>query len=644
MALHRARSCFALALSCALAGSLVAEKANAFDYLYIEANEGTSSGGHAAIRFDDRTYHFENRAGLLVLSREDSHDFLFQYALLGNRPIHVSRIAVEEATRTRLRNHFNARHHAQQRQLDTRAALRDDTALLARWQRQAVTPEAPGNEPALRIPAAGYFLPTSPSEVAIGDERRESGADVQSELRDRIAAQHGHDFLKRRRAELRDQLAAIGEEDPTLWPIELPDHALHQSPLVVSHVQRYRALAAGLVALDVLERALPLRPEGYTSPGGDEYRLTSGELVGLRALRRRLAAELLRLVDSPRLDWGTAFLAGSARLAALELSLRSGRLVFLDTYPDDAPPIDSLAIERNSPWLPAMLKETGTQLRDARRELVDAAQSSEGPGESEWVRVEEAANRHRELSRAISAGAPLRVASGHLVPTRAARVFDPFLLRASASELGVMLARATERERRYSERLADLYGYHLIANNCVSEIFDTIEAVLPAQPAAQGLGGFAGRRRFLDFIPFVSAASLGARFPVAERYVIPSLRNALIEDMLRRESRAVVALRESNTLTSQSYRRGRRDSFFLFFTDRALLLRPLLGAANLLAGAGESLYGLVRWPGDAGQRLRAGLEGVAMSLPELAFANIRKGSNDWVAPENRGIEHIGAGH
>ena len=102
--------------------------------------------------------------GLLVLSRENSRDFLFQYALLGNRPIHVSRIAASETTRARLRERFNARHHIQQRQLDVQTALREDNALIQRWLRQSIARNGGGDRSTLRIPAAGYFLPASPTE------------------------------------------------------------------------------------------------------------------------------------------------------------------------------------------------------------------------------------------------------------------------------------------------------------------------------------------------------------------------------------------------------------------------------------------------------------------------------------------------
>ena len=99
--------------------------------------------------------------------------------------------------------------------------------------------------------------------------------------------------------------------------------------------------------------------------------------------------------------------------------------------------------------------------------------------------------------------------------------------------------------------------------------------------------------------------------------------------MARDEGRAVVFLRESNTLTSTVYRRNPEDSLFLFFTDDTVLPRPVFGAFNLAAGVGESLLGLLQLPFDGGRRLVAGARGVAFSLPELVFLSFRKGTLEY---------------
>ena len=71
-----------------------------------------------------------------------------------------------------------------------------------------------------------------------------------------------------------------------------------------------------------------------------------------------------------------------------------------------------------------------------------------------------------------------------------------------------------------------------------------------------------------------------------------------------------------------------RDSIFLFFTDDAVLPRPLFGAVNLVTGLAASAAGLAMLPVDGGEMLWAGLRGALFSLPELIFRNIRKGTFD----------------
>jgi hypothetical protein len=87
----------------------------------------------------------------------------------------------------------------------------------------------------------------------------------------------------------------------------------------------------------------------------------------------------------------------------------------------------------------------------------------------------------------------------------------------------------------------------------------------------------------------------------------------------------LVHLREAGTLTSTIYRPNAHDPFFLFFTDDAVLPRPLYGLANLAAGLAQTALGVVQAPLDRGRTVRLGLRGAGSSLPELVFVNVRKG-------------------
>jgi hypothetical protein len=203
------------------------------------------------------------------------------------------------------------------------------------------------------------------------------------------------------------------------------------------------------------------------------------------------------------------------------------------------------------------------------------------------------------------------------------------------------LAVAAARESDYRARLQRLYGYQLVTRNCVTEIFHEIDRALAGD--ARGEEGERGSREAsqerlgghlemsgLRFIPAVSAAAAAGTYAGAQPIEIPSYRRASLDRLAREQSFIRVYLRESNTLTSTLYDRHPADSHFLFFTDDAVAMRPLFGVANVLTGLGAAAAGVVAWPFDGGATLWRGLKGVAFSLPELVFVNIRKGSFDGI--------------
>jgi hypothetical protein len=81
--------------------------AASFEYLYVEASEGNSSGGHSAIEFGDEVYHFQHHdSGLIRLLKQDKPAFHFQYRFLQNRRIHLNQVEVSEETFNQLRALF----------------------------------------------------------------------------------------------------------------------------------------------------------------------------------------------------------------------------------------------------------------------------------------------------------------------------------------------------------------------------------------------------------------------------------------------------------------------------------------------------------------------------------------------------------
>ncbi len=586
-----------------------------FDYLYVEANEGSSSGGHTAVRFGAQSYHFQNRDGLLVLDREFTADLLHDYALLNNRTVRASRVALREADLRRLHDSFERRYHRQSRQLEVGAALRDDLELLDRWREGAAS----------EVPGLGYF------------ERDGTASPAVRALRDRLTERYGIGFLTRRRDEALAQLAELAATDPAAWPAPPPEHASQEPPLAWPWARRYQAVASSVAAVDLLHASAALDATTLVVRETPSGWLVDEELRRIREMRARLEDSLVRLAGSPRSDWGRPFLVGLARLLALDEALARRRLVVLDTLPADAHQLPYRALEPRLERIGEILLAGHARIEMARRDW-----SSGAPGERPQTRLEGAINRVHELEASVREQRALRLAPGNRVPARPGPSRTPLPKLEDTHSIDTARARVASRIDRHAAAMTALYRYHLITRNCVSELFETLNAGLGDSPeeVAEVLGGHLDGHSEFGFVPFVSARAVDDRFRVVEQRVLPSFREMQLAEMRRHESPAWVALRESNTLTARSYQRGYRDSAFLFFTDDRVWLRPVLGVANLTTAVLESLWGVVKLPADRGETLRAGLTGTLVSLPELAFFNIRKGSNDWVMPSGSLVEAL----
>jgi hypothetical protein len=580
------------------------------DYLYADANEGSASGGHVAIRFGDEVFHYEYRAPRMIrLRRDDFEGMRYRYTTLDNRTLVLHRIPVSEDTHRRLRDEFARRHLVQEQHLRAHESLSGDRRLLAALEARLAGRPAP--EP-LVLDGVGFFfdearLPALEPEAAV------AGVAPLIALRDRVEAAHGSGFVGETMRRLAAELMALA---PTRGVAE-----------------RYQDLLITLLALEALRDARPLRP-GSLAPGPGAP-LADADVAVVDRLLEALEASLTRLVRSDRPDRGYPLLLGMARLVALEETRRSGRWTVLDAFAPDAVSIPASELRGRSSLTRALLEEAREDFSVARVRI--AARSTDGAvfPEREFAELEAAGNRLGEIVATAGGAHGMRLESGLRLPTREAALAEPPMLPRAVSELDHHLVQARDREEAHEAELRRLYGYDLISRNCVTEIFRTIEAALA--PAADGaeaarresiarLGGHVDVDGTLNFIPAVSARAVRETYAVSETIEIASYRLAGLARLARSENALAVRARESNTLTSTLYRRNPADSAFLFFTDDTVATRPLLGAVNVVAGLGVSVAGLFAMPVDRGDLLRAGLRGVLFSLPELAFFNIRKGS------------------
>jgi hypothetical protein len=624
----------AVASAFVLAASAAAEDtpSRTFEYLYVDANEGGSSGGHVAIRFGDEVYHYQHEEpGVLRLHREGAPSFFHLYHALENRNIHGVRIAVSDETYRTLRDGFEQQGEIQEAYFDRLASAAEDEALLEHFLRERAAQATGAGDRETRgfaLPALGFFLPDG------ADPPPDTQASpCLAALRGQVAEADGEGFLRAREAELAASLAALEPERAAGWSGSVS--AERPPPASSGFAQRYRDTLLGLRALQVLEQALPLRAGSLRSGEGPEWTLSPAEQAQLVRFAASLAQRLGALVRSSRPDFGFPLLVGMARLEALRASVESGRLVVLDALSDQDLLLPRDALERNAPLLPTLDAENRAAFFSARQALFDASAFEE----TRLADLESTGNRLLELEEGARGARDVRLHPGRMIPARRARRVDLPELAAADSSLRQGLDRASQGKRALQQQLLQVFGYDLLTHNCVTELFRTIDRSL-AGSAAEGnapagpLGGHVGAGFNLNFIPFVSATNVEARWRVVDRYELPSHRRGLLRALYQHETPIAVYLRESNTLTSTVYHRAGKDSFFLFFTDDAGLLRPLYGALNLASGIGAASVGLFLAPLDGGEALSAGARGALFSLPELAFFNIRKGTFEFV-PQDR---------
>ena len=619
--------------------------ASFIDYLYVEANEGDSSGGHVAIRFGNETFHFQHEStGILRVRRHEAAAFQHVYAMLGNRSIRESRIAVSDETYGLLRDAFVRLLLVQDAQMEVRDALHGDVVLFDLLLRQSRASHST-RDMLLPIGGLGYFLPDAPSPPAAV----ENGAGAPTSpalvsLRDRIRAVYGEHYLAERITRARATLGGL-ELRAARPPLAITrdDFPAFDPPVSTQYDDNLRAI----LALELLQAAPPLLSGTFwTSNSSEAFRLEPLEALTLRKFAAQLETDLVRLVDSPRTDWGLPFVLGMARLAAIEASLASGRLVVLDIFPDDKDPAADPDTTLR-PYLPMVESEMREVFLRKRQEFFAGTSFREAV----YAAMERSGNLLLDIDRAMATGSALRAIPETSFPSRVARLYVPLPGKPDQAPLARELAAARAAEHDYAAALDKLYAYDLFRRNCATEIFAVINRAMAchqpgrespetpagADPAAQvraesekRLGGFVDASHGFAFIPFVAAGTVENSYAVVASRDLPSYRTARLAEMNAREAPLKVFLRESNTITSTAYRPGPGDSAFLFFTDDTVLLRPLFGAFNLLAGFGDGLLGIVTMPVEGPRRLLAGTKGVVFSLPELVFVNIRKGSTAYV--------------
>ncbi|MGZ4981696.1 MAG: hypothetical protein ACXWE4_10270 [Methylobacter sp.] len=617
--------------------------AASFNYLYIEASEGNSSGGHTAIQFGDDIYHYQHvDSGLIRLFRQEKNGFHFLYRYLQNRPMHLSRIEVSEDTFGLLKEQFKWQFLTQENQFKLLDDLHKERIFIRRLLQKSTTGQAGVDADAasvLRLKGVGLFYPEPGHQPQHTDSQltKQQSLSVQS-LRQKIEQRYGPDFLQRRRATVEAQIKALA---PSHWPAVNSDLVGEKFPSsIYTFAERYSDSLTALFAIKALIDASPLQADAVLRMNQPALKISEAERRVLRELRNDLETSFVKAVDSNRPDWGYAVLVNMARYIAIDTSLQSGYWVFIDDF-----------AENSERLRPDQYLEHGEQIRilisDARATLNQirlSAVSRQRLSEAEYSQIEMAANRYIELLNSEQRH-DFRYNGEKALPSKSIGFPEGPLPGLTPEQLTAALSALDNIENSLFETLQQSYRYDLFNRNCVTELFRTINQALlkpyrtgdktenlealTIQESEKRLGGHVEIP--YNFIPFVAYQSVLDHYHVTQNHDLGSYRGLELAKLTAGQNDPITALRESNILSSRLYQYNPDDALFVFFTDDNVLLRPVFGLVNTAAGIGQSVYGLFSWPLDSGNNLKSGATGILMSFPELFFFNMRKGSYKYLS-------------
>lgn len=631
------------ALMAALVMLPSAAAAVGFNYLYIEASEGNSSGGHSAIQFGDEIYHYQHvDSGLIRLFRQEKTGFHFTYRYLQNRPMHLSRIEVSEDTFDLLKDQFKWQFLTQERQFKLLDDLHKERLFIRHLLQKATVDDAVVDVDAasvLRLKGVGLFYPEPGQQSQHTDRKltKQQSLSVQR-LRQKVAQRYDPDFLQRRRALIEAQLKALS---PSHWPAINPDSTGEKFPAAIySFTERYSDSLTALFAIKALIEAPPLQADALLVTNQSAFKVFEAERPVLQALRNDLETSLVKALDSNRPDWGYAVLVNMARYIAIDASLQSGYWVFIDDFAEDSERVRPDQYLEHSAQIRLLTGDAKAALNQVRL----SAASRQHLSEAEYSQIEMAANRYIELLNGEQHH-DFRYNGEKTLPTKSIGFPEGPVPNLTPEQLTTALSALDNIENSLFETLRQSYRYDLLSRNCVTELFRTINQALlksyrsgekiadlealTIKESEKRLGGYVEIP--YNFIPFVAYQSVLDRYQVTESRDLDSYRGLELAKLTASQNDPITALRESNILSSRLYQYNPDDALFVFFTDDHVLLRPVFGLVNAVAGIGQSVYGVFSWPLDSGKNLQSGATGILMSLPELFFFNMRKGSYKYLS-------------
>lgn len=562
------------------------------EFIYVDSNTGQSSGGHTGLKIGQYIYHFQYFDDKIFhLIRENWNEFKYIYNSVDNRNIIKREFILTPENYEKIRSYWNEFYLIQQKQLEILNYLKKDILFL----------ESLKSNSSINISGLGYFnLIHNPKNKIINLSPNESLL-INSQLT-RIDSSISDLTYKEMKKIKLSKIDYIFSDDTFSQNIE----DLFQSKL---------ALICILNKCEIDESSF-LNLDSILS-GYDKIKLLTKWKKILPTLHKSIISQIKNAKEKSNKN----LLISVLRFYYIQKSIESNTIYIPDCYN-----YNSNFIENNNKE-DIILNEYKKSITILFNKGIENYLKNEIYSEEDFTYLEDSSNRMLEIFSLQDKKITIRINYNILYPSKEKKILIEENLKVLIN-LNDSIKTAKLMHEDYYNNMKTLYPFDLIRENCTTEIFTTLNRLTNNNSieSIDLLGGYINSKDNFTFIPFIADFKVGTNYRTKTKQEIYSYRLRSKEQMKSNNFPFWITIKESNTISSNIYKFNSNDSFFIFFTDDTIILRPIFGSVNLLGGIGQFTLGIFTLPFDNGNNLKKGMEGSLFSLPELFFFNIRKGS------------------
>ena len=558
----------------------------------MDANTGQSSGGHTGLKIGQYIYHFQYFDDKIFhIVRENWNEFKYIYNSLDNRNIIKREFLLNKENYEKIRSYLNEFYLIQQKQLEILGYLKKDILFL----------EGLKSNSSVNITGLGYFSPIIDSKNKLFNLSPSESKIANTQLRVNNSS-----------------ISELTYKEINNFKLSKIDYIFSQdifSQNIEDLLQTRMALFCILNKCE-LEESSFIKIDSYVT-SKDKNKILSKWKVVLPILYQSIINQIKNIKEKSNKN----LLISVLRYYYIKKSIETNSIYIPDCYNYNSNIIENENAED------IIFVEFKKSIMILFKKGIENYLKNDFYSEEDFTYLEDSSNRMLEISSIQSTKNQFRINYNILYPSKEKNIIlDEYLN--STDNLSKNLKSAKLNYENFYNKMKILYPFDLIRENCTTELFTTLNRLTNnnQKESIDLLGGFINSKNNFTFIPFVADFKVGSYYKTKTKEEIDSYRLRSKSQLKNHHFPFWIDLKESNTITSSIYKFNSNDSFFIFFTDDTIILRPILGSVNLIGGLGQLTLGIFTLPFDNGKNFKRGVEGSLFSLPELFFFNIRKGS------------------